>query len=154
MISLTMLLSSISASYHASLPGDCFVPQDDFSQNHIRAKGSSLSLFLQNNLFYPGTHFEVAGISRRMFLAAQSSPVCHSLSSVCLAFGSINCSSTDTQIFSPTHQPRWWYAGAGAPTLIHFSLNSLKFKSYSGGSMLLDQLVSLTLSRNGRNVEI
>lgn len=27
MISLTMLLSSISASYHASLPGDCFVPR-------------------------------------------------------------------------------------------------------------------------------
>ena len=27
MISLTMLLSSISARYHASLPGDCFVPR-------------------------------------------------------------------------------------------------------------------------------
>ena len=125
MISLTMLLSSISACYHASLPGDCFVPQDDFSQNHIRAKGSSLSLFLQNNLFYLGTHFEVAGISRRMFRAAQSSPVCHSLSSVCLAFGSINCSSPDTQIFSPRLQPWWWYAGAGAPMYTHSFLTQL-----------------------------
>ena len=49
MISLTMLLSSISACYHARLPGDC--SPDDFSKNRIRAKGSSLSLFL-NNLFY------------------------------------------------------------------------------------------------------
>ena len=30
-------------------------------------------------------------------------------------------------------------------TLIHFSLDSLQFKSYSVGSMLLVQLVSVTL---------
>ena len=98
-----------------------FCSSDDFSKNHIRAKGSSLSLFL-NNLFYLGTHCEVVGISRRMFVAQS----CLSFIVFCLfSFGSINCRSplADTQICSPTVE-------LSSLLLSHsfLSLNSLQLK--------------------------